>query len=326
MKKINKKLVIGLLIGGVFLWLTLRQVDFASCWHYIRSANLYFILLAVFVYTLAFIIRSARWKYLLAPIVASTARRLFFFIQMGFFMNNVLPLRLGEIIRANVTGQKLNVSRSSVLATVVVERLFDGLGYICLFFATVIFLPFPGWAKKSFIAGSVIFIGALTLLYFFVRHQEKTSAVLDKLPSGGKFWPRLKGIFVNFMDGLKIFSHGTGLLKVFLLTLVVWIIEGTVYYTVSVAFNLNLNLLQTILVMIIIGTGAILPTAPGYVGTVEFLGVTSLSFLGVDKNLAFGYIITLHFLQIITIAFWGMTGMAREKITFHDLILFEKQR
>ena len=95
-------------------------------------------------------------------------------------------------------------------------------------------------------------------------------------------------------------------------------------YIFSKAFFLNINIFQCFLVMIIIGTGTMLPPAPGYVGTVEFLGVTALSFLGVNKDQAFGYIVTLHVFQILTIFFWGIHGLITEKITFSELIHIEK--
>jgi uncharacterized membrane protein YbhN (UPF0104 family) len=78
--------------------------------------------------------------------------------------------------------------------------------------------------------------------------------------------------------------------------------------------------------MIIIGTGAIIPTAPGYVGTVEFLGVTSLAFLGFDKNQSFGYIIVLHFFQLLAVCLMGIYSLTKEKITLGELIRIEKQQ
>ncbi|OGS17875.1 MAG: hypothetical protein A2219_01705 [Elusimicrobia bacterium RIFOXYA2_FULL_50_26] len=317
--------MIGIILGAVFLWLTLRQVDLASCWLYIRQADRRFIALALLAYILAFVVRSVRWKQLLAPLATLKAARLFFFVTMGFFMNNVLPLRLGEVIRANITGQKFNISRSGAFATVVVERLFDGFSYACIFFITIGLLPFPSWAKKSMIAGSSLFVGALVFLFFFVRHKEKALALFSRMPLPQKFAGRIRDIFTNFVSGLTIFAHGRGLIKVILLSLLVWSFEGSVFYIVGKAFNLGLTLPQAFLVMLVIGTGVVLPTAPGYVGTVEFLGVTSLSFIGIDKNLAFGYIITLHFLQLATVSSLGIIGMIREKITLNELIRLEKR-
>ena len=276
------------------------------------------------VYALAFVVRAFRWSKLIEPLKKIPAFKLFSYLILGFFMNSLLPLRLGEFIRAHVAGQKTGLPRSGMLATVLVERLFDGLSYVTLFLVVIQFLPFPELAKKSMLAASVIFIGAMIFLFFFVAHRDKAEIFFRKIPIPVKFRDRAHKIFVNFLDGLTIFSHKSGLIRGFALSLVVWTIEGTAFFVLGTAFNLNLNILQCVLVMIVIGTGSIIPTAPGYVGTVEFLGVTSLTFLGIDKNLAFGYIITLHFLQLATISILGIHAMIKEKLTLSELVRIHK--
>ena len=107
--KKNKKFLIGLFIGGLFLYLTLRQIDFASCWQYIKNANFIWMFLAAIVYTLAFVVRAFRWQIMLAPLKTISSKRLFSFTYIGFFMNNILPLRLGEFVRAHIYGSSEKV-------------------------------------------------------------------------------------------------------------------------------------------------------------------------------------------------------------------------
>ena len=291
-----------------------------------RQAHPAWILSAFFVYSLAFIARSFRWRYLIEPLKNNIPlKRLFSLLIIGFFMNNVLPLRLGEIVRANISGQRLSITRTGALATILVERLFDGISYIVLFLVTIVFLPFPSWAKTSFSAGAVVFVGALVLLFFLLKHREIATGLMFRLPLPGTVRERARNMFVNFIDGLQIFSKGPALANVFVFSLVVWVIEGSVYYVMGKSFGMSLTLFQCFFVMIIIGMGAILPTAPGFVGTVEFLGVTSLAFLGVNKNLAFGYIITLHMIQLLTVSILGIYAMFSEKVTVTQLVKIEKQ-
>jgi uncharacterized protein (TIRG00374 family) len=281
---------------------------------------------AVFVYCLAFVLRAFRWEVLITPLKSCVpVSRLFSLLVLGFFMNNVLPFRLGEIIRANTAGQKLSITRTGVLATILVERLFDGISYITLFLITIMFLPFPAWAKRSFTAGAVVFAGALVMLYFLLKHRELASGLMLRLPLPEKFKNRLQGMFNNFIDGLQVFSKGSSLIKVFFLSVAVWSVEGSVFFLMGQSFGIGLSIFQCFFVMIIIGMGAIIPTAPGFVGTVEFLGVTSLAFLGVDKNQAFGFIITLHLLQLITVSLLGIRSLITEKISFGELIRIEKR-
>lgn len=320
MKKILV-VIFGLLIGAVSLYLTLRQIDLTTCFSYIVNAKWQFILLSALVYSFAFMVRAVRWHYLLSPLKLVPAKRLFFLIQIGFFMNNLLPLRLGEIIRAHISGKKIGVSRSGVLATVVVERLFDGLSYVILFLMVIPFLPVPQWAKKSLLMASLVFILGPVILFLMMRHRESAIKLFSKLPFPQIVYTRINTILTNFIEGLAIFNGKKDkLYKVIILSLCVWIIEGSVFYVLSFAYNIPLTFFQGLFVMIIIGTGSMLPTAPGFVGTVEFLGVTSLAFIGINKNLAFGYIITLHAMQLLTIFFWGITAIFKEKLTFSELI------
>lgn len=323
MKKFN--MIIGPLIGALFLYLTVRKIDFANCWVYIRQAGLTWIMLAVLVYSSAFVIRSVRWKYIISPLKVIPPGQLFSYLILGFFMNNLLPLRLGELVRAHVTGQKAGVTRSGVLATVVVERLFDGLAYVSLFFVTILILPFPAWTKKSMAVGSVLFIAVLFVLFMVAKNQEFAERMFSLVPLPSRFRMKVNAMFSNFISGLQSLGHAPSLVKVFVFSIAVWTIEALVFFVLGKSFGMQLSFFQGMLVMIIIGMGAILPTAPGYVGTVEFLGTNALFFMGVNRNQAFGYIITLHVLQLLTVTFWGFRSLLTEKITFSELIRVEKQ-
>jgi glycosyltransferase 2 family protein len=173
--------------------------------------------------------------------------------------------------------------------------------------------------------GSVVFVGLLVLLYFLLKHREVATKFMAKMPFPHAVRDRAQRMFINFIDGLQVFAKGRALMKVFGLSVLVWTIEACVFLLMGRSFGIPLTLFQCIFVMIVIGMGAILPTAPGFVGTVEFLGMTSLAFLGINKNLAFGYIITLHLLQLVTITLLGIRSLVTEKISFWELIRIEKQ-
>jgi uncharacterized protein (TIRG00374 family) len=310
----------------LFLYFVLRQIDLRSAWQYIQAINPAWLLAAVVVYTTAFVVRCVRWQILLAPLKHIPANNLFSYLILGFFMNNLLPLRLGEFVRAHITGTKTGISRSSVLATVVVERLFDALSYIALFLITVMFLPFPPWVKKSFSAGSGVFLAGFVVLLVVARNQQAAIAFISRLPLPAKIAEFTRRIIISFIGGLDILHHTRQLIAVLCLSLVVWTIEASVFWMLSIAFGLNISYMDNILVMIMIGIGAMLPTAPGYVGTVEFMGVNALSILGIEKTMAFAFIVTVHTLQLVTIFTWGIVSLWREKISFSELFRMQKSR
>ena len=99
-----------------------------------KNADYYILILGVIIYAFTYFLRSIRYYFMLLPVKKTGVLRNFPYTMLGFFMNNVVPLRLGEVIRAKVTGERLGVSRSSVFGTIVIERLIDVIIFVLFFF------------------------------------------------------------------------------------------------------------------------------------------------------------------------------------------------
>lgn len=315
-----KKALVGLTVGALFIYLTLRQIDIENSIQYIRNANIYWIILPALFYFSIFILRAWRWQMLLSHVKKIELFKLFKLLFIGFLMNILLPFRIGELVRANLTGKKTAVPRTGVLASIVSERVFDGVIIVLLFCITMFSMPIPQWAIKSLYAGSSAFIAGIVILFVIARKKEVAVKIFSKLPIHLKFVEKLEDLFIKFINSLEIFSSISLIVKVFSISLVIWIMEGLVFYMITNAFNIHLGLMQCFLVIIIIGMGAALPTAPGGIGTFEFLGVLVLSFLGIDKNIAFGYLLTIHFIQLTTLVSCGIVSLIAEKVTLGELI------
>ena len=120
--------IIGIVVSLFFLWVAFRQVsDVGHLAEALGSANYLWLAPAVALYLLGLLVRALRWRILLLPIARIPTGPLFGILSIGFLVNNVLPARLGEIARAILVGRRHGVSRSAALATVVVERIFDGV-------------------------------------------------------------------------------------------------------------------------------------------------------------------------------------------------------
>jgi len=120
--------LIGIVVSVFFLWVAFRQVsDVGHLAEALGSANYLWLAPAVALYLLGLLVRSLRWHILLLPIARIPTASLFGILSIGFLVNNVLPARLGEIARAILVGRRHGISRSAALATIVVERIFDGV-------------------------------------------------------------------------------------------------------------------------------------------------------------------------------------------------------
>lgn len=318
------KILMGFIFSAILIFLTLRQINFKESFELIKNANYYILIPGIIVYAMTYVLRSVRYYFMLSPIKKTPVFKNFPYTMLGFFMNNIIPLRIGEIIRAKVTGERLGVSRSSVLGTIVIERLIDVIIFVLFFFVIMAVIPFPEFIKKSFYVCGAVFGAVLVVLFLISKNETKALSIITKIPMPEK----IKGIFIKFLNkfaaGLIILRKPKIFCAAFIISVLIWVSESFFLVLTASSCGIDISILGGIFVVIIIGIGAIIPTAPGYIGAFEFMGVTALSALSVEADAAFACIAIYHFLQLITIFALGISSIIKEKISFVDLLKFEK--
>src|SRR5262249_17746893 len=143
----RKHLWIGFLLAGVCLFFAIRGISFQELAATLRRARMEWIAMALLVSTLGFLLRAKRWEILIKPIRASPARQLFWPMIIGFFANNVLPFRMGELVRAHLCGTKFQVSRTGSLGSIMLERLCDTISFLTIFLLVALLYPFPRYIE-----------------------------------------------------------------------------------------------------------------------------------------------------------------------------------
>ncbi|MDR0485497.1 MAG: flippase-like domain-containing protein [Elusimicrobiota bacterium] len=317
------KILLGCLFSALLIYFTLKQIDFKTSMEYAKSANYTVLIVAALIYVLTYVARSVRFCFLIMPIKKTPLFKNFPYTVLGFFMNNLIPLRIGEFIRAKVTGERLGISRSASLAAIVVERLLDITIFILFFFAVMYFLPFPDFIAKSFYLCAFIFGGLFIVLWGLAMRKEKTINLICKIPMPAKIKNLLLQTADKFISGLDVLKSKKIFVCSFAFSIAVWIIESSSLMIAASACGFNISLAGAAFTVIIIGIGAIIPTAPGFVGAFEFMGVAALSALGIDKDQAFSCIIVYHFIQLTVIATLGLSSIFLTRISFKDLFKFE---
>ncbi|MBI2845734.1 MAG: flippase-like domain-containing protein, partial [Chloroflexi bacterium] len=180
--------IIGLLLTIIFAGLALYRLDLATVISTLASAN-YFLLPFAAIFTLVgYIFRTARWRFILAPAKDISLPRLFPVLIIGFAANNLLPARLGEFVRAYLLGSKENISKSLSFATIVLERILDGLTLIAILALVSLFVPLPGWSQQLGVVATLVFIFALLALFLLLYQKDRMLRLLQilsaPLPSG----------------------------------------------------------------------------------------------------------------------------------------------
>ncbi len=317
------QILLGVLVSLIFLWLTVRKLELGQVWQYLRTANYWWIIPGVIVYFGAVWARTWRWHYLLRPIKAISLGNLFPVVCIGYFGNNVYPLRAGEVIRAFVLRRNNGVPVSASLATIIVERVFDGLVMLLfVFFA----LPFVGSEhippvyRQAVIFFSFFFLIALLVFAWMAFDRRRATVVYSFLADRfvpARFRAPLDDFYHRFIDGLQSLRRGRDALMVFVTSVVIWLLETVKYWLVMHAFRFAVGFIGLMLMNGVVNLTTTLPSAPGYVGTFE-VGASVLQALGVQKDLAFGYTVVLHAALWFPITAIGAWYMWREGLKWRD--------
>ena len=288
---------VGLLISLIFLFLALRGLQFDILWETIQNAAVWWLIPAVLVYFLAVWARAWRWHFLLIPIQSISTKEIFPILTIGYMGNNIFPARAGELVRSILLKRKHGISISASLATILVERIFDGivvLGFIFLNLGTVIS---SGDYQFIIFWGSAFFISALAIVFLIALFPLKARRILKKITTWlvpTRWREGLTDFLDRFIGGLSSLRSPSALLMVITSSIVIWTIESTVYWLVMRAFPFEVSFLNLVFMNGVVNLATTLPSAPGYIGTFDAPGIALLKALGVEGAIAAGYTLVLH--------------------------------
>ncbi|MGD8765423.1 MAG: lysylphosphatidylglycerol synthase transmembrane domain-containing protein, partial [Desulfobacteraceae bacterium] len=197
-------LIIGILVGAVFIYLAFRSVDIGQMLGALADANYWYVLLAVLVNMFSHYLRALRWQYFLAPVKIVNSGTLFSALIIGYAANTFVPAHLGEFLRAFVLGKKQSISASSSFASIVIERIVDVFSLILLMVLVVFIHPFPRWVVQSgyiMLAAAVV---AFIMLIGFKRFEAKSTLMIQFLlkPLPEKIGHKLGSMIFNFLTGV----------------------------------------------------------------------------------------------------------------------------
>ncbi len=314
---------LGLVVSAVFLYIALRGLELGQVWASIRAANYLWLIPSITVYFLAVLVRTWRWDYLLRPLKRVPLARLFPVVVIGYMGNNIFPARIGELLRAYVLKRKESVSISSSLATVVAERIFDGLIMLLFVFVGLPTAPFLSEAlRTTVVVGSLVFCGAL-LVFLVLAARPDTAArlynpLIDHLVPK-RFRHPLRGFLDRFLVGLAALRDFRHIIMIFFTSILIWLLETVKYWFVMHAFHFEVSFFTLMLMNGVVNLATTLPAAPGYVGTFDTPGIAVLVAFSVDPAQAAAYTLVLHAALWLPITALGFVYMFREGLRWGDL-------
>lgn len=326
---LNWQTLSGLGISLACLAYVLWDVDFGQLWELTRHLNWFYALAVNALLGLSFWSRTARWRLLLVPVKECPFKGLWDANLIGFMANNVLPARLGEFVRAFTAQQLAGVPASSALATIVVERILDGLTLLLILFGTLVFAD-PGRHAGAFSvaymrgAGYTLLAGyllVLAVLYALWRWPAATMGTICRL--AGRLSPKLgaalEGILATFHQGLTVLGHTHHLPRLVLLTLGVWVPMVLEYWVFLPAMGLPPSLFMACMAFAGGSLAAAVPAGPGYVGTFQLACLWALSIAGAGPQRAANYSLVFWAVQYFPLTAAGLLTMWRRGLTLKGL-------
>jgi uncharacterized protein (TIRG00374 family) len=306
------RLIVGCLIGMLFLYLAARKVDFGLMWAAFTKVNYWFVLVAVPVIFFSHFLRALRWRYLMDPIKRVDVASLFSALLIGYMANILMPAHLGELLRAYVLGKRREVSASSTFATIVVERIIDVIALLLLMVFAVLLYPFPEWINRAgyaMLLGTVgLFVFLVLLKRYFVFFERYLTLFLRPLPQAWQ--AKLARGIRSFVIGIVPLRRGWDYPIVAVLSLAIWACYGFIIHLVLYAFDFvsvyHLPWSTSLIVLVITTIGIVVPSSPGYVGTYHWLCQISLAMYGVPAGPALSFAILIHGVNFLPVLILGL--------------------
>jgi hypothetical protein len=314
------KLIIGVAVAVAMVWLAFRQTDFGSVWAEITAIRVLPMLGAVILATLPFALRVPRWRLLLRHDDGSAiaARPMWHAIAIGFAANNVLPFRLGEVLRMGAIARLTGVPFPSALSSVAVERLLDALVAIGLFGLGLLTIDLSVGAAtvdRATMMG-VLALAALVGAIAVARWPALVLRPLEGLLPAGRLRDAATGFVGRVVGGLTALRNPRHALPVVGWTAVIWMVNAAAFWVAFAAFDIGVPFSGALILQGVLLVGIALPNTPGYAGVFEgVIALTLGGLFGVPANVALAYAISYHVLTFIPITLLGVASLVVTGLT-----------
>lgn len=318
-------LAIGLLISGVLLYLLFQRIHFADLAAALKGANYFWLLPNVLFIVLTMYQRAWRWRGMVEPISVVPFKNLLAATCIGFMANNVLPLRLGEFVRAySLSAQDKSITKSASLATIFVERMVFDLVALLIIFGGVLYyshLAMDRTMEQGLYAATGIAIAGVIFIVVLANKPAQAGRLLTKylfvVPIGLR--EKISAIILKFSRGLEFLTDARYVVSVGLQTLFIWLLMGLSNIFVFKAFNLNLPLDAAYVLLVVVSISILVPSTPGFVGVYHAGAVWSLLQYGVSQADALSCALVLHAAQYIVVTLMGFYFLKKEHLSLRKL-------
>lgn len=302
----------GLAISLLSLALAIRNVSFEAVKSTLLKADTRYMILALAFLGINTVGKAIRWKALMGlsgrsvPLYKSLAG-----VEVGQMLNYLYPFRVGELTRAYMIGGE-GPGRLFILGTIGLEKLFDLLCYVFLFFLLLLFIPIPGWVSDSIYATALL-LAAAVIAIFWVAFRLDTvikqiDMTLDRTGKRFSLVARLKAAerLKNMLSSLEVLKRPKDVIYVLFWSALIWVTSVLITQMALLSLHVDLPWAAAVLVVIVLQAGITVPSIPGKVGIFQYACILALSIFGIEQALGFSFGILLHVLVMLPTVLLGL--------------------
>lgn len=306
----------------------LRFDDLATAWELLRFGPA---LIGIVILLGSFYLRAWRWQLIIRQVGDVPFWTVFHSLNVGYMMNDILPLRAGEFLRGVVVARRGNLPVAAMLTSVFVERTFDLAGLAVTFGVVMLAYPFPGWVRGAGGMLSLAILGLLAVAVVLSHSSDRLRRWHDRLKDdkGKTLTVKVGGRILELLDGLSVLRSRSAMLHILWSSLTLWVMYIAVMKFVLDAFQLTDGTypllqgsawIQAGVLTLITSIGFAIPSAPGGVGTYHAAVLLGLSWFDVPEGLGVVFATVMHAVNYFTLIILGVIGLWRLKLKWSDVV------
>ena len=309
-------LLVAIAISGSLLYVSLQGIEWAQVGHTIAGADPIVLGLVCALACGTLFLRALRWRVLLTADASISPAEAFWATAAGYFGNNFLPARAGELVRMHMVARQRNMPHAFVLATAIAERVADAIVLICISAAVILTSHVEaGWMLGAARTLGVVCLLAAAALAVTPFMEEPAIRLVARLPLPAGARHHLLEWLEHGVRGIRAFHSPVRLATFVGYTLVIWLIDAVGTVIGASALGLHMPLRAAFLLLAGLGLGSALPSTPGSVGIYQFVAVSVLVPFGFSRTSAVAYILVAQALSYVVIGIWGGIAVWRYRAT-----------
>ena len=314
--------VVALALAGVLLYFSLRGIEWRQAGRLIANAKLSRVSIVAMVMAGALFLRAFRWRILLSAEGYVSVGGAFWATSAGYFGNNFLPARAGELVRTFMISSRWRLNYAYVLATALSERVADAIALVVISALVLLTLPAqPGWLANAAKPFAILGLSGALLIAILPRMESLSRRLLERMPIPLPLRAKLVALMEHGLRGIRAFHDGKRLLAFLSLTIVIWCMDAAGVVIGGSALGLAIPVPLAFLLIAGLGLGSALPSTPGYVGIYQFVAVSVLTPFGFSRTDAIAYILVSQAIQYAVFGLFGALGfLHHRKIRVSDTV------